>query len=79
MRPERKIKMVSIANPTAPHACIIYFKAEIREKLPTGEFSGNVAYSTGTKPLFFKFEADDRDIAIRMLNELIDKLKKGTV
>lgn len=67
------------SNPTAPHAVVIYFKAEVREKLPTGELSGNMAHAhpeKGTKHWeVFKMEAQDKSIAIRKLNELLRQLR----
>lgn len=66
------------SNPTAPHAAIIVVKATVHELLPSGELSGNVAHrhKNGENELF-RFDFQDRDLAIRQLNELLDGLRKG--
>ena len=64
-------------NPTAPHVVLLSVKAEVRELLPTGEVSGNVAHKhMDGKYEIFRIDAQDRDIAIRKLNELLGELRK---
>lgn len=65
------------SNPTAPHSIILIVKAQVHEVLPTGELTGNVAHKhNGGNHEVLRLDAQDRDIAIRMLNELIDELRK---
>ena len=66
-----------MANPTAPHAIVIIVKAQVHELLPTGELSGNVAHKhNGGQHEIFRLDAEDRDVAIRRLNELLTELRK---
>lgn len=63
-------------NPTAPHAIILIVKAQVHQLLETGELSGNVAHrhKNGEHEVF-RLDAQDRDTAIRTLNEFITELR----
>lgn len=67
----------SLGNPTAPHAILLIIKAQVHEVLPTGELTGNVAHKHNSGEVeILRFDAQDRDIAIRKLNELLQELRK---
>ena len=65
------------SNPVAPHVILLAIKAEVRELLPSGEVSGNVAHrhKNGEHELLM-FNCQDRDLAIRQLSEVIDRLRR---
>lgn len=66
-------------NPMAPHQVVIWLHAEVREQLPSGELTGNVAHRHPPKEQgqweAFRLTAQDRNIAIRKLAELIQKMR----
>ena len=64
---------LSQPNPTAPHKIILYLRAEVREVMPTGEIHGNTAHNHPME--VFAHDAQDRDIAIRVLNEFLQELR----
>lgn len=65
-----------MANPTAPHAILVIVKAQVHEMLPTGELSGNVAHKhLNGQHEIFRLDCQDRDIAIRKLEELLQQLR----
>lgn len=75
---------IAVANPTAPHKIVLYLRAEVREVMPTGELHGNLTHShpavQNGRFEIFAHDAQDRDVAIRVLNEFIDTLRsKGFV
>jgi hypothetical protein len=63
-----------VHNPTAKHRNIIWIQAETHEVLPSGECSGSPVYKVARFPI--TFDGEDKDIAIRVLNEFLEEVKK---
>ena len=71
---------MSNGNPAVPHSVFLVVSAQVREVMKTGHVSGNIAHthksSRGEEREVFRFDAPDRDFAIKRLNEVIDLLRK---
>ena len=59
----------------APHVAVLFIRAEVQSKLPSGELSGNSVHKID-QPIILKLEGHDRDSCIIRLNEFIEELKK---
>lgn len=60
-------------NDNQPHAAVITIEANVYDKRPTGELSGNVV--TKIKKFHLKVEGADRVICEKRLNEILAELK----
>lgn len=60
-------------NDNRPHAAVITIEANVYDKRPTGELSGNVV--TRIKKFYLTLDGSDRFICERRLNEVLADLK----
>ncbi len=64
--------MIPQHNKAAPHTGLIFLAAEIHEKLPSGECSGNPVYKTSAT---LAVDGCDYEMCLRKLNEFIAEMK----
>lgn len=60
-------------NPSAPHTIIIGIKAEIHEKLPTGEVSGDPVLQ---QERVVQIGVSDRSSAVSVLDDILRSLNE---
>lgn len=60
-------------SPDAPHRAVIWVEASVQELTPHGECSGMSVFKVSKFPVYI--DGMDRNIAIRKLNEFLEKLK----
>jgi hypothetical protein len=60
------------SNDKAPHVATIHIQAQVCEQLPTGEITGRPVHK---QEVVLAIKGQDRFIAQRKLNELIEELK----
>ncbi len=59
-------------NDSAPHVIVIGIKAEVHEKLPTGEISGSPVLQ---QERVFRLDATDRATAVSLLDEVLRSIR----
>lgn len=62
------------SNPTAKHRSVVWLRGETHEMISENECSGRPVYKVDLFPIYF--DGDDKNIAVRKLNELLAELKQ---